>query len=134
METATATGQRGGIHSDPLVRLLAFRAWGDRDRAWRKRDTAVAIARDVLDPNGFDRIRLVYGFDGVSQLGLQFTASRDGFQATGALPFASVTENRQPLLDLMLDLFDELDAKLAAGGEPLPSGPSFEFEVGMPRR
>lgn len=26
--------QRGGISSDPLVRLLAFRAWGDRDRRW----------------------------------------------------------------------------------------------------
>jgi hypothetical protein len=31
--TAPAEQQRGGIHSDPLVRLLAFRAWGDRDRA-----------------------------------------------------------------------------------------------------
>ena len=37
----TATGeeriawyQRGGIDSDPLVRLLAWRAWGDRDRQW----------------------------------------------------------------------------------------------------
>ena len=29
-----ATRQRGGIASDPLVRLLAFRAWGDRDRHW----------------------------------------------------------------------------------------------------
>jgi hypothetical protein len=26
--------QRGGIDSDPLVRLLAHRAWGDRDRQW----------------------------------------------------------------------------------------------------
>jgi hypothetical protein len=26
--------QRGGIDSDPLVRLLAWRAWGDRDRQW----------------------------------------------------------------------------------------------------
>lgn len=26
--------QRGGIDSDPLVRLLAFRAWSDRDRRW----------------------------------------------------------------------------------------------------
>lgn len=26
--------QRGGIDSDPLVRLLAYRAWGDRDRRW----------------------------------------------------------------------------------------------------
>lgn len=26
--------QRGGIDSDPLVRLLAFRTWGDRDRRW----------------------------------------------------------------------------------------------------
>lgn len=35
--------QRGGIHSDPLVRLLAFRVWGDRDRAWRPRDTRRAV-------------------------------------------------------------------------------------------
>ena len=26
--------QRGGIDSDPLSRLLAYRAWGDRDRKW----------------------------------------------------------------------------------------------------
>jgi len=26
--------QRGGIDSDPLVRLLAYRAWGERDRRW----------------------------------------------------------------------------------------------------
>lgn len=26
--------QRGGIHSFPLLRLLAFRLWGERDRAW----------------------------------------------------------------------------------------------------
>ncbi len=32
-----ATDQRGGIHSDELVRLLAFRAWGDRDRRWFER-------------------------------------------------------------------------------------------------
>lgn len=30
----SARQQRGGIHSDPLVRLLAFRAWGERDRRW----------------------------------------------------------------------------------------------------
>lgn len=29
-----ATRQRGGIASDPLVRLLAFRTWGDRDQRW----------------------------------------------------------------------------------------------------
>jgi hypothetical protein len=29
-----ASRQRGGIDSDPLVRLLAHRAWGDRDRCW----------------------------------------------------------------------------------------------------
>ena len=26
--------QRGGIDRDPLVRLLAYRAWGDRDQRW----------------------------------------------------------------------------------------------------
>jgi len=28
------TTQIGGVHSDPLVRLLAFRAWGRRDLDW----------------------------------------------------------------------------------------------------
>lgn len=32
---ATGAVQRGGLDSDPMVRLLAYRAWGDRDRAWR---------------------------------------------------------------------------------------------------
>jgi hypothetical protein len=31
---ATYQCQSGGIHHDPLVRLLAFRAWGDRHRYW----------------------------------------------------------------------------------------------------
>ncbi len=26
--------QRGGLDSDPLVRVLAYRVWGDRDRRW----------------------------------------------------------------------------------------------------
>lgn len=29
-----ASRQRGGIDSDPLVRILARRTWGDRDRRW----------------------------------------------------------------------------------------------------
>lgn len=33
-ETVGAGQQRGGIDSDPLVRLLAFRVWRDRDRSW----------------------------------------------------------------------------------------------------
>lgn len=28
------TMQRGGIHSDPLVRMIAFRAWNRRDIDW----------------------------------------------------------------------------------------------------
>jgi len=31
-----ATMQRGGIDSDPLVRLLAWRVWGERDVSWFK--------------------------------------------------------------------------------------------------
>ncbi len=31
-EDRRVTRQRGGLDSDPLVRLLAYRAWGDRDR------------------------------------------------------------------------------------------------------
>ena len=33
----TATRQRGGIDSDPMVRVLAYRAWKDRDRGWFER-------------------------------------------------------------------------------------------------
>lgn len=29
----------------------------------------------------------------------------------------------RPVIEYLLDCFDELDAKLTAGGEPLPSGP-----------
>ncbi len=31
-----AYAQRGGISTDPMVRLLAFRAWGDRDLSWNE--------------------------------------------------------------------------------------------------
>ena len=46
------TYQRGGIDSDPLVRMLAYRAWGDRDRRWfedhgvRNGDIVAAAGRD----------------------------------------------------------------------------------------
>jgi hypothetical protein len=46
------TYQRGGIDSDPLVRMLAYRAWGDRDRRWfedhgvRSGDIVAATGRD----------------------------------------------------------------------------------------
>ncbi len=48
----TASVQRGGLDSDPLVRVLARRAWGDRDRQWcadrgvRKDDRIVVIEAD----------------------------------------------------------------------------------------
>src|SRR5262249_44783646 len=35
---AFARHQRGGIDSEPLVRLLAFRCWGARDRGWPNLD------------------------------------------------------------------------------------------------
>jgi hypothetical protein len=34
--------QRGGIHSDPLIRLLAFRAWAWRDIDWVRTPTQAA--------------------------------------------------------------------------------------------
>jgi hypothetical protein len=37
-QVVLATHQRGGIDSDPMVRLLAYRAWGDRDRRWFERE------------------------------------------------------------------------------------------------
>lgn len=47
--------QRGGIDSDPLVRILARRAWGDRDRQWFemrgvRKGEEVEIVSDPRDP------------------------------------------------------------------------------------
>jgi hypothetical protein len=48
-----ASQQRGGIDSDPLVRLLAWRAWGDRDRFWlqdrgvRKGDAITLVSSET---------------------------------------------------------------------------------------
>jgi hypothetical protein len=55
-----ATRQRGGIHSDPLVRLLAFRAWGDRDRAWFESANVKARAlEEIAAVYGFDELRML---------------------------------------------------------------------------
>jgi hypothetical protein len=49
-----ATLQRGGLDSDPMVRLLAYRAWGDRDRQWfelrgvRKGEVITVTGREML--------------------------------------------------------------------------------------
>lgn len=123
--------QRGGIHSDPLVRLLAYRAWGDRDRAWRKRDTMRALL-PTRALGGIEGVaRRVYGWDGIGVIYPQFAAQLGDREVTARLrddrpiePF-NAAEKR---FDEYLDLFDELDAKLAAGGEPLPSGPlTYDF-------
>jgi hypothetical protein len=127
--------QRGGIHSDPLVRLLAFRAWGERDRAWRKRDTARALSRPHAGfydrDRDFELWRQVYGFDGVTLVGTKIAASRGGHQAW------TVVSNNWRANDTFDDMragyltvFDELDAKLEAGGEAIPSGPlTFDLEA-----
>lgn len=55
-----ANMQRGGIHSEPIVRGWAFRAWGNRDRDW----WSPASGRDFYETH----MRLVPGdpapFDG----------------------------------------------------------------------
>jgi hypothetical protein len=60
IDVVQATCQRGGIDSDPLVRVLAYRTWGDRARRWFE-------GRGVR--NG-DRISLVDRSDVVSVRGV----------------------------------------------------------------
>jgi hypothetical protein len=130
--------QRGGIHSDPLVRLLAVRAWGDRDRTWRKRDTARALiaGRGLLGDSELDTARRVYGWRGLSILGSEFTANLDD-ERTATVTFqpAKLPDNRTfaEYIELALDTFDEIDAKLLRGEYDPPSeGPSFSFDAPAP--
>lgn len=131
-----ATDQRGGIHSDPLVRLLAFRAWGERDRAWRKRDTALAAFQPRLgaviireQERGIEIARKVYGFDGISM----WTPSNKHYVSADRGGRTASTEITKRTLDIdehfghILDAFDEIDAKLDAGGDPPAPGPHFEI-------
>lgn len=53
---AAASEQRGGIHEDPVVRLLAFRAFGDRDRDWfdvhvEANEGPIVVGRDTPGPS-----------------------------------------------------------------------------------
>lgn len=113
-----ATEQRGGIHSDPLVRLLAFRAWGDRDRRWTKRKTARALGRDVEYSKRIEVYRCAYGFDGVAVYD-ETWKQRWAYQATRGEREATVEVSPTVAIakrdeDFLLDVFDELDAKLTA--------------------
>lgn len=128
----TALEQRGGIHSDPLVRLLAFRAWGDRDRRWRKRDTAKALGAHEMNP--IDAYRRAYGMTGLAVYSQPwkrctlFDAARGDGTAVAELPDRVVDETdgveRQSdgtflvfgaaFAERLLDVFDELDVKLSA--------------------
>lgn len=130
--------QRGGIHSDPLVRLLAYRAWGERDRAWRKRDTARALSGGGWNRPAVEVCRTFYGFDGLIRFDLLtgrgesvvYEANRSGRAARFEVPAPAHPNPRDfdVYREFMLDCFDELDARLATGGDPLPSGP-LTFEV-----
>jgi hypothetical protein len=73
--TLCASCQRGGIDSDPLVRVLAWRAWRDRDRRWfddrgvRKGDRVTVISKGTIPgqrSNWRPRIALARPSEGVA--------------------------------------------------------------------
>jgi hypothetical protein len=85
------TYQRGGVDSDPLVRLLAYRAWGNRDRTWfaergvRSGESLTGIGRDVRG-----EIEVALAWPGESVLGRAVADARAGelveVVKTGAVP------------------------------------------------
>lgn len=76
--------QRGGIHSDPLVRLLAYRAWGERDRRWFASDECANLKR---------RLTLEY-------FGLMSLGTLDWTQAQHAAASKRLDELRQRIVSL----------------------------------
>lgn len=80
----TLTIQRGGIDSDPRVRILAYRAWGDRDRRW------------------FEPIRVQTYRCGVCQTLVDLASSQGDDAVTGKTlqtwrcPGCRMTERRRP--------------------------------------
>jgi hypothetical protein len=103
--------QRGGIHSEQLVRLLAFRAWGERDRTWRKRDTW----KTLMDGGGVHNA-IIYGFSSVSTGQIR----RDGrvfvhvIAERGRRKAERAYEPDENTSEQFLDILDELDAELAS--------------------
>jgi hypothetical protein len=77
----TAHCQRNGIHSDPLIRVLAYRVWGERDRKWQSMiDTIVKVA----EMHGAQPVHLCHAAQGLGgdPRALQFTDDlRDYFTA-----------------------------------------------------
>ncbi|HEY0987514.1 MAG TPA: hypothetical protein VGD80_10705 [Kofleriaceae bacterium] len=72
-----ATRQRGGTDSDPLVRLLAFRTWGDRDRRWFE-DTGVRAGEQVVYVHGLETVALAWRDERYSAAGLVVNDARAG--------------------------------------------------------
>jgi hypothetical protein len=85
-----ASRQRGGIDSDPLVRLLAYRAWGDRDRYWLE---AYGVrVQDLIIVSDSGEVVRAWPADGVHGL-----ATRDAHPGTRVEVFVNrVIEDSRP--------------------------------------
>jgi hypothetical protein len=73
------TYQRGGIDTDPFVRLLAYRAWGDRDRTWFSHRGVRAGDLVAAAGNGpRSTIRVACAWSGETVLGTAAADARPG--------------------------------------------------------
>jgi len=118
-EVVLARQQRGGIHSDPLVRLLAYRAWGDRDRKWTRRDTARVFVRDeaaLMSFYGFDELEFG-SIKAVGEFGSRYRLQGHRGDRSAYVDIhqddARETEN---YYELRLDALEKLDELLTADG------------------
>lgn len=127
-------GQRGGVHSDQLVRLVAFRVWGARDRAWRKRETSRTL-ENIGSSNRIDAYRIAYGFDKIT-----LTGSPPGVVAcevwrgevTARVERTFPAANPERVRAYYFELLDELYERLSRPSQALPAPPAPSSSMASP--
>jgi len=98
--------QRGGIHSEPLVRILAHRAWGDRDRQWFelrgvRKGEAVRVL-EVRHTGGRDaywasELLIAVGHPRERSCGVVLEDGRPGELVTARIDMGWVPQGRTPI-------------------------------------
>lgn len=98
--------QRGGIHSDPLVRLFAYRCWNDRDRFWKVTEFMCVMCKFDRVSMRIDRMAGHIRFDvGVGDVNIWRSATLRSLEAFGE-------DSKRGVGDFVYRILDEMATEI----------------------